>query len=75
MSIELPVATRHRRDMIEKLLKVTLNPKTHTHTHTLTSEENDIHLLGISEIKLKSFHPDNAFIANNYQLFRKVPGT
>ena len=26
VSIELPVATRHRRDMTEKLLKVTLNP-------------------------------------------------
>ena len=26
MSIELPVATRHYRDMTEKLLKVTLNP-------------------------------------------------
>ena len=32
-SIELPVATRHRRDMTEKLLKATLNPNTHTHTH------------------------------------------
>ena len=26
VSIELPVATRRRRDMTEKLLKVTLNP-------------------------------------------------
>ena len=26
MSTELPVATRHRRDMAEKLLKATLNP-------------------------------------------------
>ena len=26
MSIELPVVTRHRRDMTEELLKVTLNP-------------------------------------------------
>ena len=26
MSIELPVATRHHRDMTEKLLKATLNP-------------------------------------------------
>ena len=26
MSIELPVATRHRRDMTEKLLKATLTP-------------------------------------------------
>ena len=25
VSIELPVATRHRRDMTEKLLKATLN--------------------------------------------------
>ena len=30
MSIELPVATRQRRDMTEKLLKATLNPNTHT---------------------------------------------
>ena len=28
--IELPVATRHRRDMIGKLLKVALNQNTHT---------------------------------------------
>ena len=34
MSIELPVATRHRRDMTEKLLKATLNPNTHTHLNT-----------------------------------------
>ena len=32
VSIELPVATRNRRDMTEKLLKATLNPNTHTHT-------------------------------------------
>ena len=31
MNIELPAATRHRRDMTEKLLKATLNPNTHTH--------------------------------------------
>ena len=31
MSIELPVATRHRRDMTEKLLKAMLNPNSHTH--------------------------------------------
>ena len=30
VSIELPVATRHRRDMTVKLLKATLNPNTHT---------------------------------------------
>ena len=30
VSTELPVATRHRRDMTEKLLKATLNPNTHT---------------------------------------------
>ena len=32
MSTELPLTTRHRRDMTEKLLKATLNPNTHTHT-------------------------------------------
>ena len=31
VSPELPVATRHRRDMTEKLLKATLNQNTHTH--------------------------------------------
>ena len=40
MSTELPVATRHRRDMTEKLLKATLNPNSHTH-----SQLND-HLFG-----------------------------
>ena len=29
--IGFKVAFRHRRDMTEKLLKATLNPKTHTH--------------------------------------------
>ena len=33
MSIELPVATRHRRDMTGKLLKATLNPNSHTHAN------------------------------------------
>ena len=36
VSIELPIATRHRRDMTEKLLKATLNPNSHTHTHFST---------------------------------------
>ena len=31
VSIERPVATRHRRDMTEKLLKVTLNPNKQQH--------------------------------------------
>ena len=38
VSIELPVATRHRRDMIEKLLKATLNPNSHTFKFTCISE-------------------------------------
>ena len=33
MSIELPVATRHRRDMTEKLLKATLNPNKQQQQH------------------------------------------
>ena len=37
----------------------------------LNSENNDIHVLGLSETKLKDFHQDNAFPINNYQLFRK----
>ena len=35
VSIELPVATKHRRDMTEKMLKATLNTNTHTHTFNL----------------------------------------
>ena len=35
VSTELPVSTRHRRDMTEKLLKATLNPNTHTHNPCL----------------------------------------
>ena len=31
MSTEFPVATRHRRDMTEKLLKASLNYNTNTH--------------------------------------------
>ena len=37
----------------------------------LNSERNDIHVLGLSETKLKDFHPDDAFPIDNYQLFRK----
>ena len=37
----------------------------------LNSERNDIHVLGLSETKLKDFHLDDAFAIDNYQLFRK----
>ena len=40
VSIELPVATRHRRDMTEKLLKATLSPNTHTHIASADSGNN-----------------------------------
>ena len=33
VSIKLPVATRHRRDMTEKLLKATLNPNKQQQQH------------------------------------------
>ena len=48
LSIELPVATRHRRDMTEKLLKATLNPNSHTHSSLwleLSKEEQILHAL------------------------------
>lgn len=32
---------------------------------------NDIHIFGLSETKLKSLHPDNCFMLDNYQFFRK----
>ena len=41
VSIELPAATRHRRDMTEKLLKATLNPNTHTHIYTQSLHGTD----------------------------------
>ena len=38
MSIELPAATRHLRDMTEKLLKATLNPNKQTTTASIGNE-------------------------------------
>ena len=37
----------------------------------LNNSGNDIHIFGLSETKLKNFHPDSAFTIDNYQLFRK----
>ena len=37
----------------------------------LNNSGNEIHIFGLSETKLKNFHPDSAFIIDNYQLFRK----
>ena len=37
----------------------------------LDSENNDIHVLGLSETKLKDFHSDDGFAINNYQPYRK----
>ena len=43
VSIELPVATRHRRDMTEKLLKVTLNRINNNHTWTILGRKKNYH--------------------------------
>ena len=37
----------------------------------LTSSDNDIHILGLSETKLRSVHEDNYFYIENYQFFRR----
>ena len=37
----------------------------------LNNSHNEIHIFGLSETKLKNFHPDSAFTIDNYQLFRK----
>ena len=37
----------------------------------LNNSNNDIHIFGLSETKLKDFHPDSSFKIENYQLFRK----
>ena len=49
VGIELPVATRHRCDMTEKLLKVMLNSNTHTHTQRTAKT---LSLLGVHIILL-----------------------
>lgn len=37
----------------------------------LNDSGNEIHIFGLSETKLRDFHPDSAFNIKNYQLFRK----
>ena len=48
VSIELPVAPSHHRDMTEKL-KATLNPNTHTH-HMHTETRQSLGLNNISHV-------------------------
>ena len=55
MSNELPAATRHRRDMTEKLLKATLNP----YTHMLKQLKNQMTRKRISRYCIYKFYrPD-----------------
>ena len=42
VSIELPVATRHRRDMTDKLLKAMLNPNKQQHLSSLQRNTDDL---------------------------------
>ena len=42
VNIELPVATRHRLDMTEKLLKATLNPNKQTYVHVFCHTQNGL---------------------------------
>ena len=37
----------------------------------LNSSDNDIHILGLSETKLRNIHQDNYFFIENYQFFRR----
>ena len=37
----------------------------------LNNSKNEIHIFGLSETKLKHYHPDNYFFVDNYQFFRK----
>ena len=37
----------------------------------LNNSNNDTHVFGLSETKLKDFHSDSSFKIENYQLFRK----
>ena len=55
-SIELPVATRHRRDLTEKLLKAMFNQNTHTHTLANKSRSLRLWQFAIKIWKLTEFH-------------------
>ena len=37
----------------------------------LNNSKNDIHIFGLSETKLKHYHPDKYFFVDSYQFFRK----
>ena len=72
MSTELPVATRHRRDMTGELLKATLNPNTHTHTHGYTQlmiQESSKRTL---RPWLMCFHPDICYVLSATQKQKPV---
>ena len=57
VSIEIPVATRHRRDMTEKLLKPTLNPNTHTHLFSCFSVLFSIVIISFGKQKASLYEP------------------
>ena len=71
VSIELPVATRHRRDMTEKLLKATLNPNSHTHTqnlnlnYLLATRQNGNHSPGPWPGRLVPSSPQSSELGNS----------
>ena len=37
----------------------------------LNSSQNNIHIIGLSETKLKSYHKNSIFEIRNYEMFRK----
>ena len=68
VSIELPVATRHHRDMTEKLLKATLNPNTHTHILILWSVNYPMKLKLIIHLMLSILHSVVQIINDNHKI-------
>ena len=60
-SIGLPVATRHRRDMTEKLLKATLNQNIYT-------ERQKIQIVFLKQTN-KIFHDPLNIIGNHFYLY------
>ena len=65
VSTELPVATRHRRDMTEKLLKAMLNPNTHTYTQK-NYVPNFWTILKLSNTNVTVF--SHSYFLNNFEI-------
>ena len=75
-SIKLPIATRHRRDMTEKLLKATLNPNKQQHKgcahynghsrHTIQTLRFDPHVWSSSVLRAREIVEFESLLRHMY---------